>query len=169
MGTAVGKYWSCKRAPALIYEAMECLGGNGYVEESILPRLYREAPVNAIWEGSGNVIALDVLRAFNREPESRDAFFAELERGRGDDARFDAHLDALARELADTDGLEYRARRVIEGMAKALQARLLLDGGDADVAEAFLASRLAGEDREEYGTLPAGLAVERIIERATPA
>lgn len=169
VGTAVGKYWSCKRAPALIYEAMECLGGNGYVEESILPRLYREAPVNAIWEGSGNVIALDVLRAFAREPESRDAFIAELERGRGGDARYDAYLDVLAAELGDSQELEYRARRVVEAMAKALQARLLMDGGDADVAEAFLASRLAGGDGEEYGTLPRGLAVGRIIERATPA
>ena len=126
IATAVGKYWVCKRAIAVVAEALECHGGNGYVEESILPRLYREAPLNSIWEGSGNVNALDVLRAMGREPESVGAFMDEVEAARGGDRRFDAALDDLVTELADPTDAEARARRVVEQMALVLQASLLL-------------------------------------------
>src|SRR5439155_27322058 len=101
LGLAVGKYWTCKRAIALVAEALECHGGNGYVEESIMPRLYREAPLNSIWEGSGNVNALDVLRAMDREPESVSAFMGEVEQARGSDPRLDRSIDQLKKELTN--------------------------------------------------------------------
>jgi len=165
IATAVAKYWVCKRAPHMIYEAMECLGGGGYVEESILPRLYREAPVNAIWEGSGNVIALDVLRAMAREPEALDALLGELRLAGGADRRFDAWLARLEAELADRDGAEGRARRLVECLALALQASLLLRGAPAAVADAFCAGRL-GEGGLAFGTLPPGADLHAILERA---
>jgi putative acyl-CoA dehydrogenase len=170
IATAVSKYWVCKRAPAMIYEAMECLGGNGYVEESILPRLYREAPVNAIWEGSGNVICLDVLRAISREPETVPALLAELRLARGADARLDALVDGIERELgsfSDAADAELRARSVVERLALALQAGLLLRGAPGAVAEAFCAGRLGGGGRA-FGTLPAGTRLREIVERAAP-
>jgi len=167
MATAVGKYWACKRAPGLIYEAMECLGGAGYVEDSILPRLYREAPVNAIWEGSGNVMCLDVLRAMVREPDSVDALLAELRAVRGADARLDRSVDAIEAELRDPEDIEARARRVVERLATALQASLLLRRAPTPVAEAFVAGRIV-EGHLTFGTLPRGTDLGAVIERARP-
>jgi len=169
IATAVGKYWVCKRAPHMIYEAMECLGGNGYVEESILPRLYREAPVNAIWEGSGNVIALDVLRAATREPESVEAFLAELAPVRGENADLDARIDEVGAALRDPHEAETRARRTVEAMAVALQASLLVRFAPRPVADAFCAGRLGGAAGRVFGTLPADAALGAIVERAIPA
>src|SRR5262249_19727368 len=148
----------------------ECLGGNGYVEESILPRLFRESPLNGIWEGSGNVICLDVLRAMGREPASVDAFREEVLAAQGADARFDAHCRRLGALLADTDDLEVRARRIVEAMALALQASLLIRAGSTAVADAFCAARL-DPDRSlgVYGTLPSGVDVAAIVDRARPS
>ncbi len=157
LATAVVKYWTCKRLPGFVGEALECLGGSGYVEESILPRLYREAPVNSVWEGSGNVICLDVLRAMGRSPESVEAFFAEVDHARGGDRRLDTFVDALRADLTDFDAIEYRARHLVERLALALQGSLLVRHGDAAVATAFCASRLAGETGRAYGALPRGL------------
>jgi putative acyl-CoA dehydrogenase len=166
--TAVAKYWVCKRAPTVVAEALECLGGNGYVEESGMPRLYREAPLNSIWEGAGNVNSLDVLRAVAREPETLEAVRTELAAARGGDARLDAFLDRLDRELAVTTDLEVRARRLVEAVALALQGALLVRNAPAPVADAFCASRLAGDWGNALGTLPAGLDLGPIIERVTP-
>jgi putative acyl-CoA dehydrogenase len=165
IATAVAKYWVCKRAPAMIYEAMECLGGNGYVEESPLPRLYREAPVNAIWEGSGNVICLDVLRAMVREPESLPALLAELRLARGAHPALDAWTAALERDLADPTDAEARARGVVERLALALQASLLLRGAPSAVGEGFCAARLGANARLLFGALPAGVPRAAILGR----
>src|SRR5487761_964497 len=153
LALAVAKFWTCKRAVAVVAEALECHGGNGYVEESILPRLYREAPLNSIWEGSGNVNALDVLRALSREPESAEAFVAEAGAARGADPRFDAAFAALRRDLTDLSDGEFRARRLVERLAVVLQASLLIRYGHTAVADAFCASRLAGEGGYTFGTL----------------
>lgn len=161
--------WVCKRTPPLVAEALECLGGNGYVEESGLPRLYREAPLNSIWEGSGNVLVLDVLRAIAREPESLAAFHEEVALARGGDARLDAALDGLAAELADLEGIEARARRVVERMALVLQGGLLVRHAPTAVADAFCASRLAGDPGLAFGTLPSGADGAAIVARATPS
>ena len=165
---AIAKFWTCKRAIAVVAEALECHGGNGYVEESILPRLYREAPLNSIWEGSGNVNALDVLRAMRREPDTVDALFAELDLGRGIDARLDRSLEMLRRELGAGDGAEAGARRLVERMALALQASLLLRHGDPAVAELFIGSRLGGEWGHTFGTLPNSKTLKLVIERHRP-
>ncbi|WP_085591634.1 acyl-CoA dehydrogenase family protein [Pseudomonas sp. B14(2017)] len=165
--TAVGKYWICKRAPAMINEAAECLGGAGYVEDSILPRLYREAPVNSTWEGSGNVQCLDVLRALSKEPGVLDALFAELGDGHGD-PRLAAHIGNLKGAFADTGDMQYRARQLTEDIALALQAKLLLEAGNAVVSDAFIDSRLTGGGRV-YGALPRGVDVAALVARATPA
>lgn len=165
LARAVGKYWICKRAPAHVNEAQECLGGGGYVETSPLPRVYREAPVNSIWEGSGNVQCLDVLRALARSPEAFEATLAELEAAGGRDARLDAHVAALKDDLSDREDLEFRARNLVERLAVALQAVALLDGGPT-VAEAFLAARLAPGGLA-FGTLPRDVDAGRLIERAT--
>jgi putative acyl-CoA dehydrogenase len=164
--TAVGKYWICKRAPAMINEAAECMGGAGYVEDSILPRLYREAPVNSTWEGSGNVQCLDVLRALSKEPGVLDVLFAELGDGHGD-ARLKAHIEGLKAGFRDTADIQYRARQLTEDVAVGLQAKLLLEGGNAVVADAFIASRL-GQGGRVYGTLPRGVDVEALVARSTP-
>jgi putative acyl-CoA dehydrogenase len=169
LSTAVGKYWTCKRAPNHACEALECLGGNGYVEESGMPRLYREAPLASIWEGSGNVMSLDVLRALTRSPRSLEVFFAELETARGGDRRLDARIERLKGEFADPQTLETRARRVVEAMAICLQGSLLVRDGDPAVADAFCASRVAEGSGLEYGTLPAGCDFERIVQRSLPA
>ncbi len=166
---AVSKYWVCKRAIAVVAEALECHGGNGYVEESIMPRLYREAPLNSIWEGSGNVNALDVLRAMTREPESIAAFIAEVEIANGSDARFDRAIGNLKSELAKAAGAETSARRVVEQMAVALQGSLLIRYGDPAVADAFCASRLDGDWGHSLGTLPAATRFTAIVERHRPA
>ena len=168
IGTAFGKYWVCKRAAGHAAEALECLGGNGYVEESIMPRLLRESPLNSIWEGSGNVNALDVLRAMAREPGVLDSYFAEVETARGADRRLDAAFDALRRELADTADVERRARFVVEKMALAFQGALVVRMSPSAVAEAFCASRLAGDAGLAYGTLPRGTDTRAIVERARP-
>jgi putative acyl-CoA dehydrogenase len=168
LGVAVGKYWVTKRAIGVAAEALECLGGNGYVEESGMPRLLREAPVNSIWEGSGTVNALDVLRALTREPESAEAFLAEADAASGTDPRFDAALADLRRSLTDLDDAEFRARRLVERLAVILQGSLLLRYAPAPVADAFCATRLAGDGGYTFGTLPAGTDTKVILQRAQP-
>ncbi|MCG3169800.1 MAG: putative acyl-CoA dehydrogenase AidB [Pseudomonadales bacterium] len=167
VATAVGKFWVCKRAPALAAEAAECLGGGGYVEESILPRLYREAPVNSIWEGSGNVQCTDVLRALQREPQVAQAFLAEIDTAAGAEPRIAASVAALRGELAGPGSDGYRARALVTRMAVTLQAALLLESGDTALAEPFIATRLAGRHMV-YGELPAGVDCEALIARALP-
>jgi putative acyl-CoA dehydrogenase len=168
VATAIGKYWICKRAPNHAYEAMECLGGVGYVEENIMPRIYREAPVNAIWEGSGNVQCLDVLRAMNKEPKVVEAYLTELASAQGLDKRFDTFLNGLKDEFVDLSTLEYRSRSVVEKLALGLQASVLLKDGDAHVAEGFVVSRIHKPAGLNYGTLPVGVNCKAIIERAKP-
>ena len=166
LALAVTKYWVCKRGPAHAAEALECLGGNGYVEESGMPRLYREAPLVSIWEGSGNVAALDVLRAMAKQPDSVEAFFAETDLAAGADPRWDAAAGRLRAELADPEQAEARARRIVERMALLLGGSLLLRHGHPAVAEAFCASRLGGDWGQAFGTLPAGIDTGAIIGRA---
>ena len=156
LATAVGKYWVCKRQPAAVAEALECLGGNGYDEASGMPRLYREAPLNGIWEGSGNVNALDVLRALIREPDALTAFRAEIAAAAGADSRLDAAWRRLEAELVLTEDAETRARRLVERMALVLQASLLVRYAPSCVADAFCASRLDGDPGIAFGTLAAG-------------
>lgn len=168
IATAIGKFMVTKRAIAVVAEAMECLGGGGYVEESPLPRLYRDIPVNSIWEGSGNVQCLDVLRAMRREPECVEALFHELRSARGMDDRYDALLARIERELANNDQIEARARRIVEDLGLALQAVILLKHGQRAVAEAFCASRLSGSQHLTLGTLPAETDFEAIIARSQP-
>jgi putative acyl-CoA dehydrogenase len=166
IGTPIAKYWVCKRAPAFVAEALECHGGNGFIEEHIMPRLYREAPLNGIWEGTGNLIALDVLRAMQREPGSTEAFLDEVRKGCGTDPRLDRFVDLLEDELADRADQETRCRRIVEMMALAFQASLLLRHAPAAVADAFCASRIEGAWRGAYGTLPSGCDFGAIIHRA---
>ena len=165
LATAVAKYWVCKRGPAQVNEALECLGGNGYVEESIMPRLYREAPLNSIWEGSGNVICLDILRAMNKEPDAVSSVLDEICQARGVDARFDAFVNQLENDLAGSQD-EVAARRIAERIALALQASLLIRHSIAPVADAFCASRLANEGGRAFGTLPKNTDFRVIIDRA---
>jgi putative acyl-CoA dehydrogenase len=167
LATAVAKFRVCKRTPLVVAEALECLGGNGYVEESGLPRLFRESPLNSIWEGSGNVVALGVLRALAREPEALDAFLAEVRLAAGADARFDAAVARLEQELADGTDVELRARRLVERLALALQCSLLLRHGHPAVADAFSAARLE-EPGGVLGTLPPGLELDALVERHRP-
>ena len=166
--TAVGKYWICKRTPTHAYEAMECIGGSGVMEDSMMPRLYREAPVNAIWEGSGNVQCLDVLRAMTKTPAVVDAYFAEVRQARGAHAVLDRFVAALATDLGDLSGVEYRARDLVDRLALALQASLLVRHAPSFVSDAFCHSRLGQTGQHNYGTLPRGVDVTAIIERATP-
>jgi putative acyl-CoA dehydrogenase len=169
LATAVAKYWVCKRAPNHAFEALECLGGNGYVEASGMPRLYREAPLASIWEGSGNVMCLDVLRALARAPAALEAFLTELELAAGADERLDRFVIGLRAEFEDAADIETRARRVVERMALALQASLVVRHSPAAVADAFCASRLDRDSGREYGTLPAGADLDAIVTRHTPA
>jgi putative acyl-CoA dehydrogenase len=166
IGLAASKYWVCKRATPHAAEALECLGGNGYVEDSGMPRLYREAPLMGIWEGSGNVSALDTLRAMATRPESVEVLFDELAQSSGQDPRQDAHVDQLRRQLADLDTIGYRARKVAEDICLALQGSLLVRHGHPAVAEAFLATRLGGQWGGAFGTMPTGLDLAPILERA---
>jgi putative acyl-CoA dehydrogenase len=171
LGVAVGKYWVCKRTSPMVAEALECLGGNGYVEENGLARLYREAPLNSIWEGSGNVNALDVLRAITREPMAVEAFRKEVQLGGGHNAALDRAIDEVddvVRYAADP-GAAVGARRVVEHLAKTLQASLLVRYAPDEVADAFVASRLGGDHGATFGTLDAGLvtsSARRIVDRA---
>ncbi len=163
--TPVAKYWICKRAPGVSAEAMEVLGGNGYVEEGPLGRRFRESPLNSIWEGSGNIMCLDVLRALAREPRVREALDTGLNAAKGRDPRFDAFLARLSGELDSQQDMELRARRLSEMIALATQASVLLIHGPATSAEAFLASRLCAGSPAAFGTLPAGLNRQALIER----
>jgi putative acyl-CoA dehydrogenase len=172
--TAVMKYWLCKRAGAHVGEALECLGGNGFVEDSGMPALYRGTPVNSVWEGSGNVAALDVLRAIEKEPEGLVAFLAECEIASGADARLDAHLSRVRSLVGQRSGeldpvsAQFGARRLVEDLALTLQGSLLVRHSPAAVADAFCAARLGGEGGRAYGTLPAGVDAKAIIDRAYP-
>lgn len=168
LATAVVKYWVCKRTPMMVAEALECLGGAGYVEESVMPRLYREAPLNGIWEGSGNVICLDVLRAIRKEPETVPAFFQEVGLAQGEPA-LDRAIREVQEELNQLDDSEFRARRLVERMAVVLQSSLLLRHSVPEVAQAFCRSRLEGDGGRAFGTLPRGTRVQSIIERNLPA
>ena len=169
VATPVAKYWVTKRCSEVVREAMECLGGNGYVEASILPRLYRESPVNAIWEGSGNVIALDVVRALARTPGAADAFVAEVDAARGANVALDAAVDRLRDDLAAMADPEAGARRLVESMAVCWGASLAVRHGDADVADAWISGRVERSHGGLYGTLDPGLPLERIARRAVLA
>ncbi|QIS21416.1 acyl-CoA dehydrogenase family protein [Nocardia terpenica] len=167
IGLAAAKYWVCKGAPKHAGEALECLGGNGYIEDFPMARLYREAPLAGIWEGSGNVSALDTLRAMATKPESVLTLFAELDKARGMDTRFDRYVDQLRDSIDDFDTIAYRARSVAERITVAMQASLLLRHGHPAVTEVFCATRLDGRWGNAYGTLPTGLDLDPVIERAT--
>ena len=166
IGTAIAKYWICKRTPGYVVEALECHGGSGYIEESILPRLYREAPLNSIWEGSGNVMCLDVLRAMHRERAAIPAIIAELELAQGGNTALDRAIKILKDELANPENLEYRARELTEQLALTLQGSLLIRHAPDYVADAFCASRFEKTYRGAYGTLTSGCDVEAIIQRS---
>ena len=168
LGLPTGKYWICKRTPGHIYEAMECLGGNGVTEDFILARLYRDAPINAIWEGSGNVQALDILRAMQKKPGVVDVWLDELAVTQGASPELDRAVDALKDSLPDLVESEYGARHLIEQLALTLQASLLVRANCSAVADAFIASRLQGYGSRNYGTLPEGFDIGRILERADP-
>src|SRR5246500_2520289 len=166
IGLAASKYWVCKRSTPHAAEALECLGGNGYVEESGMPRLYREAPLMGIWEGSGNVRRRATLRAMVKEPDTIEVMFDELAKSAGQDRRLDAHVDGLRPQLADLETIQYRGRKVAEDICLALQGSLLVRHGHPAVAEAFLATRLGGAWGGAFGTMPVGLDVAPILERA---
>jgi putative acyl-CoA dehydrogenase len=172
LALAAGKYWVCKRGSTHAAEALECLGGNGYVEESGMPRLYREAPLLSIWEGSGNVAALDVLRALSKEPAALDAYFAEVDAAAGADRRLDTAVAGVRKmlgALADPERAQLMARTLAERMALVLQGSLLVRHGDPAVADAFCASRLDGEWGNAFGTLPPGADLTAILAHARPA
>jgi putative acyl-CoA dehydrogenase len=164
----LAKYWVCKRTPFFAAEALECLGGNGYVEESGMPLLFRESPLNSIWEGSGNVNALDVLRALGRSPEALDAWLTEVGQARGESVHLDRAVEHVLTELADLTDLEVRARRLASLMAQCLQAALLLRFAPPEVADPFCASRLGGEWHGTFGTLPRHTDLRALVGRATP-
>ncbi|MFE6281590.1 acyl-CoA dehydrogenase family protein [Streptomyces sp. NPDC057877] len=168
LAVPAAKYWVTKRCAPVAVEAAECLGGNGYVEESGLPRLVRESPLNSIWEGAGNIQALDVLRALRREPEALDACLREIGLARGADHRLDAAIKGLLTELADLEGVEARARRLVERLALVLQGSLLVRCAPPAVADAFCASRLGGDWGASFGTLPHTLDLASVVERARP-
>jgi putative acyl-CoA dehydrogenase len=168
LATTVSKFWICKATPPLVAEALECLGGNGFVEESALPRLHRESPLNSLWEGAGNVNALDLWRAVERDPESVDALLAEIDLAAGGNTQLDAAVVRLRAELADADDRPARARRVAELAALCLQASLLVRHSTPEVADAFCAARLGGESGRSYGTLPSGVDRSAIVERHRP-
>jgi putative acyl-CoA dehydrogenase len=165
VATAILKYWTCKRVPMHAVEALECHGGNGYVEESGLPRLYREAPLASIWEGSGNVQCLDLLRALARDPAALELYLAEVDAAAGADPRLDAFAGSLRAELSDFEAAEHRARRIVERLALALQGSLMVRFGLPASADAFCAARLAGDAGLAFGTLPAGVDTRAIVAR----
>lgn len=168
IATPVGKYWICKRTPNHAYEAMEVIGGSGVMENHIMPRLFRESPVNAIWEGSGNVQCLDILRAIEKQPDVLDAYFAELEQAKGADKLLDQLMVTLKDEFTDNKALQYRARTIADSMAVGLQAALLIQHASPEIADAFCAGRLDVNSGFNYGTLPRGLKCAEIVERASP-
>ncbi|MCK5769433.1 acyl-CoA dehydrogenase family protein [Algiphilus sp.] len=168
LGLPTGKYWVCKRNPNHAYEAMECIGGNGVMDDFIMARLYRDAPINAIWEGSGNVQALDLLRAMVKSPDAVAVWMDELEQARGAHTVLDTAVDRLKSELADRDAMDYRARALTERMSLCMQAALLVRAGNHNVADAFIASRLDPRGEHNYGCLPRGIDVAGIIDRGNP-
>jgi putative acyl-CoA dehydrogenase len=168
IGLAVSKYYVCKRGPAHAAEALECLGGNGYIEESRMPRLFRESPLASIWEGSGNVAALDVLRAVARQPETLSVLFEELDGAAGADERYDRFVTRAKDQFTDLADIEFRARTVAGDLAVALQASLLIRSGQHAVCDAFVASRLGRERGTVFGTLAQGADTAAILERCTP-
>jgi putative acyl-CoA dehydrogenase len=170
IGTALGKYWICKRTPGHAYEAMECIGGSGVMESTLMPRLFRESPVNAIWEGSGNVQCLDLLRILHKSPHALEVLMSEIRLAQGSDSQMDSYVARLQKQLNNTDQLEYRARSLVQQLALALQGSLLLRYGNGTVAEAFCASRLAENAAGWlYGNLPQGSGCKELIQRAMPA
>ncbi len=168
VATAIGKYQVCKRGPGFVAEAMECLGGAGYVEESSVPRLYRQAPVNSIWEGSGNIQCLDVLRALEKDAATRAAVLDELALAKGGHRLLDRETARIEGELAAPEALEPRARRVVERLALALQAALLVRAGNAAVADTWCSSRLGDAASQSFGALDAGAPLKALLERALP-
>jgi putative acyl-CoA dehydrogenase len=169
VATPVAKYWVTRRAPGFAFEAMECLGGAGYVEESPLPRIYRESPLSSIWEGSGNVQCLDVLRAFHKQPAVAEALLLEIDRGRGADRHLDSHIARLKQSLNDVSNLEPQARRLTEDFALGLSASLLVRHAPSFVADAYCRTRLGRERGMEYGTVPPELDAQALVDRAMPA
>lgn len=168
LGLPAGKYWVCKRTPFHAYEAMECLGGNGAIEEFMMARLFRESPINSIWEGSGNVQALDMLRAITKSPEVLDVWFEELDQSTGASALLDQATTALKDEFTNLEHAEYRARTLVDQLALTMQAHLLVQSDNSDVADAFIVSRLARTPDRNYGTLPRGVNINALLERANP-
>ena len=168
LATAVAKYWVCKVTPPLVAEALECIGGDGYVEDSVLPRLYRESPLNSLWEGAGNINALDLLRGAVREPETVEALLAEIDAAAGGDARLDAAASRLRAELGDEREREHRARRLVELAALCFQGSLLVRHAPPVIADAFCATRLGGDGGRAYGTLPRGVGCAAIVDRHRP-
>lgn len=164
LATAISKYWVCKRAPFFTYEAMECLGGAGYVEESILPRLYRETPVNSIWEGSGNVNCLDVLRAIKKDPLSLEILIQEI--SLASHPVLNAFVQKVGDDFRKITEQENQARRLIEKMVMALQASLLLRNSPSFISDAFLATRLEGDWGHAFGTLPSQVDFKSVLARA---
>ncbi len=169
MGTAIGKYWVCKRGAVFVNEAQECLGGAGYVEEASLARLYRQAPLNSIWEGSGNIQCLDVLRAATKEPASLQAVFSEVKLAEGQNKHLDAEMAKLSAEFTDMSTVEVRARGLVERIALCLEASLLIRAGNSAVSDAFCESRLGGQHGAAFGTLGAKTDFDAIIARAFPS
>jgi len=168
ISTAIAKYWITKRNPGFVSEALECIGGNGFIEESPMPRLYRDSPINSLWEGTGNVQCLDALRAAHKDPESLEVLVEELRRHTGSNADYDRHVRKIEAELANRTDLELRARRIVEWLALGLQAAVLLENGVPCVSDAFCVSRLGGDQGLAYGTLPSGCDTEAILRRAWP-
>ncbi len=168
VATALGKYWICKRAPAHAYEAMECLGGSGFMEDSPMPRLYREAPVNAIWEGSGNVQCVDFLRAVRRKPDALEAAFTEMDRARGGHPALDRHVERLKADLGESSDIESSVRDLVERLACGLQASLLVRHAPSALSDAFCGSRLEARGSHLFGALPRDVDFRAVIDRAAP-